>query len=298
MTKKPKPMTAILIIIAVVLVALLAWFVMNVKVMRYGPLKITIWQKILVKRGVLIIDYDRVSNTFSCPAMPEVSFTYQLSDEWSPGKVGIEKTSDNTDAICKVHLFESVKSVNSIAPYIYVTNILENIVPDMAQLPVNPHGVHYAIAQQGGSWVSVDSSAHDFGKTVDFYFDGSVVRVGLELYSEAGQKGAKPLDKELFFKSVIDSFNITEPILKVGKTVTLLNSAGKVMNITLDSIDMPKTNNPGDRRMYHITLTTEGQSQKVTYDPYTSGQIVSKLGFDFKIVTSKDDPNELIVTVQ
>ncbi len=166
---------------------------------------------------------------FPCPNMVGFSFTYQLSEGWNlENSRGIERESKNNYE-CKVYLSwrESAKP----SAYISVNRLEIDRALAIQNMKVNPHRVHYVSAVQGGSWASKDPTAHDFGQSMDFYFTDTGVRVTYRLLESEKAEGPKPFDKELFFKSVVDSFNITEHILKVGKTVNLLKSAGKVMNI-------------------------------------------------------------------
>ncbi len=84
-----------------------------------------------------------------------------------------------------------------------------------------------------------------------------------------------------------------EYTLKINQTVSLSNSDNQVLNITLDSIDFPETQVPGNRPTYHISLVNNNQSENLLFDPFNSDQIVDYFGFNFQITTDREDPNIL-----
>ncbi len=84
-----------------------------------------------------------------------------------------------------------------------------------------------------------------------------------------------------------------EYTLKINQTVSLSNSDNQVLDITLDSIDFPETQVPGNRPTYHLSLVSNNQSENLLFDPFNSDKIINYFGFNFQITTDKEDPNGL-----
>jgi hypothetical protein len=89
-------------------------------------------------------------------------------------------------------------------PYFYVARTPLAGGVDIASMEVNPQGIHYVINTR---YAFDNKFLPSYG--VDFYTSDYMIRVGLELYGKRGKRGAKSLNKDLFFKSVIDSFNVS-----------------------------------------------------------------------------------------
>ncbi len=179
-----------------------------------------------VKRNTeQVSDKKTTMHTFSCPIIPGFSFLYPLSKGWTLVNEGraIDGIYENGECIIYFSWHESTK----ISAYISVNRLEIDGVLDIQNMKVNPHGVHYVAALQGGSWASKDPTDHDFGQSMDFYFADTGVRVTYRLSEEGSGEEPKPFDKELFFKSVVDSFVVSDlvPAKPQGeKTEPMLNS--------------------------------------------------------------------------
>lgn len=148
---------------------------------------------------------EETSRSFSCEKIPSVSFIYKLSSGWTLGqekKEILPNTEANT--LCKVYL-DLVKNDIPTVSYLYVrkTPIVKGV--DIGSMMANSQGIHYSI-----------NTTYDFDNKelpnygVDFYTSKYMIRVGLELGSRGSEESSKLLNKDLFFKSVIDSFDVID----------------------------------------------------------------------------------------
>ncbi|MDD5769617.1 MAG: hypothetical protein PHE25_01510 [Candidatus Gracilibacteria bacterium] len=82
-------------------------------------------------------------------------------------------------------------------------------------------------------------------------------------------------------------------ILNIGDSTTFSDKNGKIIKISLESIDFPKDNIPGNRPYYNLIFTYGDFSEKLLFDSYNSGNLINCFGFNFQIMNSLENINEL-----
>jgi uncharacterized protein YxeA len=87
-----------------------------------------------------------------------------------------------------------------------------------------------------------------------------------------------------------------EYTLMVGQSVQITKSDDSILQITLDSVDIPKVIVPGNEAFYHLTMTNGSRLEKVTFDANNSGKEVTYLDVKMQI-SEVEGTNNLIVRV-
>lgn len=148
-----------------------------------------------------LVNKGESTHVYSCEKMNDFTFSYTLSKGWSKD----ERVNYETDTGCIIYLYQEHTFVPS-TPHISVQKVIKDVDFSPEQMKKNAHGVNYFVKEQ-------ESNKHlDNGDTtaaVYFYLTPeTMVQVTIELYSETGSKLSYKLDRQLFWKSVIDSFAV------------------------------------------------------------------------------------------
>lgn len=85
-----------------------------------------------------------------------------------------------------------------------------------------------------------------------------------------------------------------ETVLKIGKALAFTNKQLERVTVTLDSIDIPKTNVPGNRNFYTLTVRHGNESQQFRFDPYNCYKILRYYGLDFAFTGHSNEGLELL----